>query len=139
MAATPTPKPPFQIPLTDAQGYVTTGWQPFIQALFAKTGGVFDKVETAYSAAIAAAPGTAEVVAGAGLQGGGQVGGNVGLTLYAAIGQVASLPSPAAEGDWAYAVDGRKTGEGAGEGTGVPVWWSIDAWYAADSGAVVAA
>jgi hypothetical protein len=79
------------------------------------------------------------VVAGAGLQGGGQVGPNVGVSLYAAVTAVAMLPTAANAGDWAYATDGRKTGEGSGAGTGVPVWWSNTGWYAVDSGALVTA
>jgi hypothetical protein len=139
MAATPISAPPFGVPLTDSQGYVSRAWQPVLQALFQRTGGNFDKVEAAYAASQAAAPGTAEVVAGAGLQGGGQVGPNVGLSLYLARTDVASLPTSAAEGDWAYALNGRKTGEAAGSGTGVPVWWSNGHWVAVDSGAAVAA
>jgi len=51
----------------------------------------------------------------------------------------ANLPSSAAEGDWAYALNGRKTGEAAGAGTGVPCWRSNGAWIAVDSGAAVTA
>jgi hypothetical protein len=137
MPATPVSTPPFSRPLTDSGGFVTRAWIPVIQTLFARTGGNFDKVEAAYSAAKAAAPASAEVVAGAGLQGGGQVGPNVGLGLYLAVTSVANLPTSAAEGDWAYALDGRKTGEAAGSGTGVPCWWSNSAWIAVDSGAAV--
>ncbi|HSZ51339.1 MAG TPA: hypothetical protein VK801_07195 [Caulobacteraceae bacterium] len=139
MPSTPVPTPPFSTPLTDAEGYVSRAWRPLIQALFTRTGGVFDKVEAAYSAARSAAPASAEVVAGAGLQGGGQIGPNVPVALYSAITSVANLPPAAAEGDWAYALDGRKAGEAAGAGTGVPCWWSNGAWCAVDGGAVVEA
>jgi hypothetical protein len=137
MATTPVSTPPFSVPLTDTQGYVSRAWQPVLQALFARTGGNFDKVEAAYTTAQQAVPATAEVVAGAGLQGGGRVGPNVGLSLYVAITNVANLPTSAAEGDWVYALNGRKTGEAAGAGTGVPCWSSNNVWIAVDSGAAV--
>jgi hypothetical protein len=139
MAVTTTPRPPFHVPLTDAQGFVQPAWQPFVQALYDKTGGQADKVDAAYQAAASAAPASSEVVAGAGLQGGGAIGGNTGVTLYVAVTAVAMLPTSAAEGDWAYALNGRKIGEGSGSGTGLPVWWSNGAWYAVDSGAAVTA
>lgn len=52
---------------------------------------------------------------------------------------VADLPSPTAannppgidvpfEGQWAFALDGRKTGEGAAAGTGVPCYFSNGQW-----------
>lgn len=45
-------------------------------------------------------------------------------------------------GQWAYASDGRKTGEGGGAGTGLPVYYSdspVAGWYrAADDTVVVA-
>jgi hypothetical protein len=41
---------------------------------------------------------------------------------------VGELPASAAEGQLAYAADGRKAGEEAGEGTGIPVYWSDGAW-----------
>jgi hypothetical protein len=139
MTATPVSNPPFSSPLTDSKGLVTRAWLPVLQALFNRTGGKFDKVEAAFTAAQAAAPGTAEVVAGAGLQGGGKVAPNAAVALYCAVTSVAMLPSSANEGDWAYALNGRKTAEVAGSGTGVPVWWSNGAWVAIDSGAAVAA
>jgi len=40
---------------------------------------------------------------------------------------VANLP-PGREGMVAYASNGRKSGEGAGAGTGVPVYWSNGLW-----------
>ena len=108
-------------------------------AVWNRLGGQTDKAEAAYSAASAAAPATTEVVAGAGLQQGGQLAGNVAIELYAAMTDVASLPTSANVGDWAYALDGCKAGEGSGSGTGVPVWWSQTGWYAVDSGALVSA
>jgi hypothetical protein len=137
MPSTPVSAPPFSVALTDAQGFVSRAWQPVIQALFARTGGSFDKVEAAYATARSAAPATAEIVAGPGLQGGGQIGPNAPIAFYAAITSVADLPSLGAEGDWAYALNGRKAGEAAGSGTGVPCWWSNGAWIAVDSGAAV--
>ena len=41
---------------------------------------------------------------------------------------VASLPASPQEGYIAYATNGRKVGEGAGSGTGVPVYFSNGAW-----------
>jgi hypothetical protein len=132
------PLPPFNQPVLDGQ-FLSRAWQNWAQAVQAALGGRTDKVAAAYDAAMAAAPASAEVVAGAGLQGGGQVGPNVGLGLYLAVTAVANLPATADQGDWAYAIDGRKTGEGSGAGTGVPVWWSNTGWYAVDSGALVTA
>ncbi len=139
MPATPLFSPPFNVALTDAKGMVSRAWQPVLQGLFNRTGGAFDKVQAAFSTAAAAAPAAAEVVAGAGLQGGGAIGPNAAVALYAAVTSVANLPASAGEGDWAYAMDGRKAGEAAGSGTGVPVWWSNGVWNAVDSGAAVAA
>lgn len=127
------PTPPFHVSLTDRDGYVTAPWEVFIQALFQQR----IDVSTALDTANAAAPSTTEVVASGGLQGGGQVGGNVGLSLYTAVTSVALLPSRAQEGDWAYALDGRKPGESSGSGTGVPVVWSNATWNSAYSGAAV--
>lgn len=48
---------------------------------------------------------------------------------------VSSLPGSATEGSIAYATDGRKVGEGAGTGTGVPVYFSNSLWlvYSGDT------
>lgn len=62
------------------------------------------------------------------------MGSPVGLKSYT----VATLPTGAA-GDFAYASDGRKNGEGAAAGTGVPVFKDGSAWRAVDTGATVAA
>jgi hypothetical protein len=48
---------------------------------------------------------------------------NHGLPAYAFV----SLPT-GFEGRVALVTDGRKTGEGAGVGTGVPAYWSNGAW-----------
>jgi hypothetical protein len=52
------------------------------------------------------------------------------LSCAIATGQfaVASLPASPQEGYIAYATNGRKVGEGAGSGTGVPVYFSNGAW-----------
>jgi hypothetical protein len=139
MADTQVPAPPFAVGLLSG-GLIAPAWQSWLLAVWNRLGGKDDKVEAAYSAASAAAPATTEVVAGAGLQQGGQLAGNVALELYVAMTDVASLPTTGVNvGDWAYALDGRKAGEASGSGTGVPVWWSQSAWYAVDSGAVVGA
>jgi hypothetical protein len=41
---------------------------------------------------------------------------------------VANLPSGVSEGTRWWALDGRKIGEGIGQGTGVEVYWSDGAW-----------
>lgn len=59
---------------------------------------------------------------------------NQTLTSYA----VASLPTTAAIGQLAYAANGRKSGQGAGTGTGVPVVFDLsNQWFALWSSAVV--
>lgn len=52
---------------------------------------------------------------------------------------VAALPSNANPGQTAYASNGRKAGEGAGAGTGVPVYYSNGAWRVYSTDAAVAA
>lgn len=53
---------------------------------------------------------------------------------------VASLPASAGViPQIAYASNGRKNGEGAGAGTGVPVFWDSNDWCAFDTGAPVEA
>ena len=51
----------------------------------------------------------------------------------------AALPATAATGANAWVSDGRKPGEGAGTGTGVPVFWNpaTTQWFSYLSGAVV--
>jgi len=138
MAATRIPPPPFSTPLLDGP-FVSSAWQFFISALYnAVYGEGFDKVDGAYAAAMAAAPASTEVVAVQGLHLGGEIDGNVAIAMYRAIDIVANLPATGnTRGDLAYAFDGRKPGEGAGAGTGVPVFWSGIAWYAVTSGAMV--
>lgn len=119
-------------------GQATDYFYRLWQALVSRTGGESDKVDAAHTLAIGAVPQGTQVVAGGGLQVGGALGGNVGVALYAAIALTAYLPTTGVvEGDWAYALDGRKPGEAAGAGTGVPVWRSRSSWYAVSSGAVV--
>lgn len=74
-------------------------------------------------------PNTREVNAGAGLQGGGTLEANVALRLYDTVATVADLPTTGnAVGNWAYALNGRNSGEGGGAGTGCPVQWSGTIW-----------
>jgi hypothetical protein len=125
-------------PCVDGRGFATNWFANFLIDLRGRTGGPADKVETASLAAAAAAPASTLVVAGGGLQGGASLAANIGLRLYCVIGTVASLPtSGVTTGDWAYAVDGRKPGEGAGGGTGVPCFWSNASWISVTSGVVV--
>lgn len=65
----------------------------------------------------------------------------VPLNPVPSIYTVAGLPATAANGQWAYASNGRKPGEGAGLGTGVPVFFNAPTvtWFSYCSGAVVAA
>lgn len=52
---------------------------------------------------------------------------------------VANLPAGPPDGALAYATDGRKVGEGAGSGTGVPVYFSNAAWRTYSGDAAVTA
>jgi hypothetical protein len=139
MTATPMSSPPFKAPVIDPSGRLSRSWQGFIQALYQRSGGSSDKIDAAHGAALAAASGSSRVFGIGGLHAGGALTGDVALSLYRAVAPVAALPTAGnSEGDWAYAVDGRKASEGAGAGTGVPVWWSGGRWFAVDSGAAVA-
>lgn len=52
---------------------------------------------------------------------------------------VAGLPTTAGAGTTVWAADGRKPAEGAGSGTGVPVFWNpaTSQWFSYLSGALV--
>lgn len=54
---------------------------------------------------------------------------------------VAALPVTGAAGQYAWASNGRKAGEGAGVGTGVPVFWNTTthSWFSYLSGVAVTA
>jgi hypothetical protein len=52
---------------------------------------------------------------------------------------VAALPTNPIAGQFAYATNGRKVGEGAGSGTGVPVYYSNGAWRVFSTDAAVTA
>ena len=41
---------------------------------------------------------------------------------------VANLPNGSYAGQQAFASNGRKSGEGAGSGTGIPAWWDGSMW-----------
>ncbi len=140
MGAIFVPPPPLKQPVVDAGGRITAAWQAFCVALYGRTGAAADKVDLAHAAAVGAAPQSTRVVAAGGLQVGGDLSQNVGVALYRAMTAVAMLPATGnSEGDWAYALNGRKPGEGVGAGTGVPVFWSAGHWVAVTSGATVAA
>jgi len=51
----------------------------------------------------------------------------------AAVSSVAGLPASGATGRVGYASDGRKVGEPAGGGTGVPVWFDGTNWRTFDN------
>lgn len=135
----PVPAPDFGLPFVDGSGRLSRWAKAWMQAAT----GLLDKATTPLAAthalASAAVPQGTEVVAAGGLQHGGALGGNVGLALYVAVTGVAGLPATANLGDWAYAVDGRKAGEGAGSGSGTPTYWDGTSWIAPDTGAAVAA
>jgi hypothetical protein len=139
MSATRVPPPPFSTPFLDG-GFVSGVWRFFLSALFdAVYGEGFDKIDAAHTVAIAAVPKATQVIAGGGLQGAGSsLSGNVGIAFYRTRAPATSLPlSGNDEGDWAYAYDGRKPGEGPGSGTGVACFWSAGHWIAVTSGAAV--
>ena len=52
---------------------------------------------------------------------------------------VADLPATASVGSLMFATDGRKTGEGAGAGTGVLCYYDGIAWRRVDDGTTVLA
>jgi hypothetical protein len=138
MTAVPILPPTDAQPLVSEHGVLTVWGLRLLRALYDRLGGVIDKVDAAYELALAAVPQSTVIAAAGGLKTGGALSANVGVTLYAAMTSVALLPSVGnSPGDWAYALDGRKPGEGAGAGTGVPCFWSAGNWYAATSGAVV--
>jgi hypothetical protein len=139
MTAHALPPPDFSRPMVTSAGMVTRSLRAWMTGVYNRLGQEADKVDAAHAAALAAAPKATQVIASGGLQVGGTLTGNVGIALYAAVTSVALLPAGAGLGDFAYAVDGRKAGEGAGAGTGLPVFWDGGAWVAIDSGAVAAA
>jgi hypothetical protein len=72
------------------------------------------------------------------------------LGIYTLVANLGNLPGPSIgaalswDGLRAYAVDGRKAGEGAGAGTGVPIYWSRGGpagagWYVVGTAALVTA
>jgi hypothetical protein len=140
MTATVVPPPPFTTPFLDGPT-ISNAWQVWISAIqSAVYGPGFDKVDAGFTAAMAAAPAARQIVGVGGLQVGGALTGNVAVALYAAKTTVAGLPTTGvAEGDWAYALNGRKPGQAAGAGTGVPCFWSAGAWIAVTSGVAVTA
>ena len=143
MTAQSLPSPNLNNPFVDGRGFLTRWAQAWVSGADSRLGQRFDKVDAANAMAAAAVPQTTQVVAGGGLQIGGSLGGNVALALYRVKTTVANLPASGnSEGDWAYALDGRKSGEGAAAGTGMPCFWStpagVGAWYI-PAGTVVAA
>ena len=120
----------FAQPIVDANGYASKALQVWMKA-----------VATAVNATAGVyVPTTRRVVGSGGIKGGGPLSDDVGLVWYRMVGAVSALPTTGnAIGDFAYALNGRKPGEGAGAGTGVPVWWNGAAWFAVTSGAAVTA
>lgn len=138
MTAQSLPRPSYNLPIVDAGGRASRWFAAWIDGATDRLGGDVDAVDAAQQLAAAAAPQSTQIVAAGGLKVGGTLSGDVGLALYAAIGVAASLPTTGlAVGDWAYALDGRKPGEGAAAGTGVPCFWSNGVWNAVTTGAAV--
>ena len=101
---------------------------------------VVDALNASTQQASAAVPSTLNIVPTGGLQRGGPLSEDVGVSLYRAMVMVDQLPMIGnTPGDWAYALNGRKPGESDGAGTGVPVFWSVAAWFSATSGYQVSA
>ena len=125
--------------VVEADGRPTRRLFLFLQGARERMGGADDKVDAAYQTAIAAVPQTTSLVPAGGLAGGGDfTAGDVGLALYKKISGLANLPTTGlADGDKAFATDGRKPGETAGNGTGVPATWTNGGWYSDFDGAVV--
>ena len=120
-------------PIVEKSGRPTAGFQGWLANLA-------NAVNAASSQAAASASSGLTIVATGGLQRGGSLADEVGIALYRAIKPVAQLPSSGnSPGDWAYALDGRKPGKPGGAGTGVPVFWSVTAWFSVTSGAPVTA
>lgn len=141
MVATSVPPLP-DIWIDTATGRLTHLGRAFMQAMRTRIGGTTDKVERADATAADAVPKATQVVSTGGLQVGGDLGSHVSVALYKIETTVAALPATGnRNGDWAFAFNGRKNGEGAAAGTGTPVWWdgSSGHWKAADTGATVAA
>lgn len=102
--------------------------------------GVVDALNAATRLTAASAPTSLNIVATGGLQRGGSLQADVGVSLYRVSTTVDQLPALGnAPGDWAYAMNGRKPGETDGQGTGVPVFWSASTWIAVTSGFQVTA
>ncbi|MEO8927304.1 MAG: hypothetical protein ABI306_09085 [Caulobacteraceae bacterium] len=139
MTAQRIPEPDFTERFVGEDRYLARWARNFLTGLYNRVGQDVDKVDDAHTMAANAVPQPTQVVAGGGLQIGGAMTGNVAVALYAAITAVALLPTNVNQGDWAFAQDGRKNGEGAGSGTGVPCFWDGHAWKAVDTGATVSA
>lgn len=129
--------PPGQTPLADNGGFATHGWRRFFEVAAQRLGSGVDNVALALGLAKAAVPQSTEIVAVAPLAGGGYLNGNVLIQFGIGFFAVADLPDPGLA-LWAYATDGRKTGEGAGTGTGVWTWSDGNAWYSIMGGTVAA-
>lgn len=67
--------------------------------------------------------------------------GGIAVDPTPAVFTVAALPATAATGQWAWASNGRKAGEGAGLGTGLPVYFnpSTATWFTYSGNVVVTA
>lgn len=139
MTAVPMAAPSLQRPFVDPDGYLTVWGRNFITGAYNRMGGPVDKIDQAFALASGAVPNTVEVIASSGIEGGGDLTGNVSVRLGVGDFTVATLPAVASGRQWAFALDGRKNGEGAGLGSGTWVWFDSTNWIAVDSGAPVTA
>lgn len=130
--------PPARTPLTEGDGYATKGWRRFLDVVAKRIGtGGIDFVAQALGLAQNAVPQSTEIVTAFGIRGGGALSENLIIQLGLGDFRVAELPTASVHA-WAFAIDGRKTGEGAGSGTGVWAWSDGNAWYSIMGGVVAA-
>lgn len=104
MASVKTSLPPINIPVVDPRtGTVNTEWYRFFETLRFRTGGDQDKVEATVQevavvkedvAAIETGVTDTEIVAGNGLVGGGQLGGQIELSIDADGGYTGGVGTP---------------------------------------------
>ena len=122
----------FSQPVVDGDGFASKPLRDWMLAVASAV--------NAGATATATVPASRNVVTVGGLHGGGALSADIGLRLYKAVTTVALLPmSGNANGDMAYALNGRKPGEAAAAGTGTVVFWSRTAWIAVTSGVAVTA
>jgi hypothetical protein len=123
--------PPGQTPISGPGGFAPHGWRRFFEVIAQRLGGSTDNVALALELGEDAVPKTTQIIVSSGLVGGGDLTDNVAVGLYRFINGVAALPTTdILNGQWAYAVDARNSGETAGNGSGSPVVWNAaNSWW----------